>query len=123
MMDSSLNAIGLQSLSAGKLSALKSKAAATAQPSNASLSPELQERFQEVGQQFESMFLAEMLSHLNTGIDPNSQFGGGQGEEMFKSLLNEQYALEVAKRGGIGIAPAIENYLTMQQLASQEVKS
>lgn len=69
-------------------------------------------------QDFEAMFLSQMLQQMFTGIKSDGLFGGGHGEEMFRSLLIDEYGKDMAKRGGIGIAHAIENSL----LAAQEMK-
>lgn len=66
---------------------------------------------------FEAMFLTQMLEHMSAGIKTDGPFGGGQGEEMFRSLLNQEYAGALAKKGGIGIADAVYR----QILALQEV--
>ncbi|MGK2873497.1 MAG: rod-binding protein [Alphaproteobacteria bacterium] len=67
--------------------------------------------------EFEAMFLSQMLEHMTTGIKTDGPFGGGQGEEMFRSLLNQQYAEMLTKSGGIGIA----DHVYRQILALQEV--
>lgn len=67
--------------------------------------------------EFESMFLTQMLEHMSSGIKTDGPFGGGQGEEMFRSLLNQEYAGMLTKRGGIGIA----EHVYRQILAMQEV--
>lgn len=67
--------------------------------------------------EFESMFLSQMLEHMSTGIKTDGPFGGGQGEAMFRSLLNQEYAGLLTKQGGIGIA----DHIYRQILALQEV--
>ncbi|MDA5193211.1 rod-binding protein [Govanella unica] len=121
-MDNSITSLGSMGLQAGKLANITTRAAATANPTLTPEQAKLDARNKDVANSFESMFISEMLSHMNNGIEPDKNFGGGQGEDMFKSFLNEQYAKEISRRGGIGIAPAIENYLKAQQLHAQEVK-
>lgn len=60
-----------------------------------------------VAQQFERMFVAEMLQPMFSGIETDGPFGGGQGEEVFRPMLLDQYAEAVAKAGGVGIADAV----------------
>jgi len=60
-----------------------------------------------VAQQFERMFVAEMLQPMFSGIETDGPFGGGQGEEVFRPMLLDQYADAVAKSGGVGIADAV----------------
>lgn len=59
------------------------------------------------GQEFESMFLGQMLSHMFAGIETNQMFGGGHGETMMRSMLVDEYAKEMTRAGGIGIADAV----------------
>lgn len=59
------------------------------------------------GEEFESMFLGQMLSHMFSGIETNEMFGGGHGETMMRSMLVDEYAKEMSRAGGIGIADAV----------------
>lgn len=70
-----------------------------------------------VAQQFERMFIAEMLQPMFSGIETEGPFGGGQGEEVFRPMLLDQYADAVAKGGGVGIADVVlKEILRMQGL-------
>ena len=60
-----------------------------------------------IAQQFERMFITEMLQPMFAGIETDGPFGGGQGEEVFRPMLLDQYADAVAKSGGVGIADAV----------------
>ncbi|WP_417586038.1 rod-binding protein [Nitrincola sp.] len=66
-----------------------------------------EEEAREAGNEFESMFLGQMLSHMFEGIQTNELFGGGHGETMMRSMLVEEYAKEMNRAGGIGIADAV----------------
>ncbi|MCX8500250.1 MAG: rod-binding protein [Alphaproteobacteria bacterium] len=68
-----------------------------------------QEQFQQVSREFEAMFMAEMLKPMFEGVgNPNGIFGGGHGEEVFKSLMVQEYGKILADRGGLGIAKQLE---------------
>jgi Rod binding domain-containing protein len=54
----------------------------------------------------ESTFLSEMLSKGGLG-KTNDSFGGGIGEEQFSSFLNQQRAIAMVEKGGIGLAESI----------------
>lgn len=70
-----------------------------------------------VAQQFESLFLNQMLEHMSASLKTDGPFGGGQGEQIFRSLLNQEYAGSLQKRGGIGLADDIYNQiLKLQQV-------
>jgi Rod binding domain-containing protein len=64
---------------------------------------------------FESMFMNEMLSHMNEGIKTNEEFGGGHGEDVFRSMLNEQYGKIVADSGQTGLSHEIEKTMLKMQ--------
>ena len=70
-----------------------------------------------VAQQFERMFIAEMLQPMFSGVETDGPFGGGQGEDVFRPMLLDQYADAVARGGGVGIAYAVlKEILRMQGL-------
>lgn len=68
----------------------------------------------ELAQSLESTFLKEMLSQ--TGLDSGATFGGGLGEEQFKSFLTETRAEALTQSGGIGLAKAIYETLVRKDL-------
>jgi len=66
---------------------------------------------------FESIFIAQFLGAMFSGIKTDGVTGGGQGEEMFRSLLLDRYAEGIQAQGGIGIAAAVKaQMLKMQEL-------
>ena len=75
------------------------------------------EQAKAVAEQFERMFITEMLQRMFAGIEADAPFGGGQGEEVFRPMLLDQYADAIAKGGGIGISDAVmKEILRMQGL-------
>jgi Rod binding domain-containing protein len=62
-------------------------------------------------QNFESVFISQMFK----GIGGDSLFGGGHGEEMFRSLLVDEYSKQVVKRGGLGLTDTVMRALISQQ--------
>jgi Rod binding domain-containing protein len=70
-----------------------------------------------VAQQFERMFIAEMLGPMFQGIETDGPFGGGNAEATFRPMLIDQYADAISKGGGIGIAESVlKEILKMQGL-------
>jgi Rod binding domain-containing protein len=65
------------------------------------------EQAKAVAEQFERMFITEVLQPMFAGLETDGPFGGGQGEEVFRPMLLDQYADAVAKGGGIGIADSV----------------
>ena len=58
-------------------------------------------------QDFESQFLSSMFQSMFKGLKTDGPFGGGQGEEMFRSLLVDQYSQQMTKSGGVGLADTV----------------
>ncbi len=69
----------------------------------------------EAAEQFEAVFLATVFDGLFQGVKTDGPFGGGQSEQMFRSLLNQEYAKSVAAQGGIGIADKVMSELQRLQ--------
>ncbi|WP_448203197.1 rod-binding protein [Azospirillum sp. sgz302134] len=67
---------------------------------------------------FENVFVSQMLGHMFSGIEVDETFGGGHGEEMFRSMLTDQYAHQVNRRGGFGIADQVYRELLRAQEGS-----
>ncbi len=71
-----------------------------------------------VSRDFESSFLSVMLGAVSSGVKTES-FGGGEGEDAFKSFMNEAVAKSMTARGGIGLAPKLQaELLKLQGLAA-----
>jgi flagellar protein FlgJ len=66
-------------------------------------------------QKFEASFLSSMLQQMFEGVDTSAPFGGGQGEEMFKSFLTEAMGKQMAKGGGIGLAAQVQREMLKMQ--------
>lgn len=69
-------------------------------------------------QAFEGVFLSQFLGQMFEGISTDGPFGGGAGEGMFRSLMIDEYAKQMAAQGGIGLAPTV----TRELLKTQEVR-
>ncbi len=88
-------------------------------PAQHKLSKAQMDKIDKTAEDFESVFLSQMMSHMFEGIEPDENFGGGQGEDMVKSLLTDEYGKLIARTGGIGIA----DYVKREMLTLQEVQS
>ena len=74
-------------------------------------------KLRETAQDFEAVFLSQMLKPMFEGIETDGPFGGGQAEEMWRSLMVDEYGKSIAKSGGIGIADAVmAEMLRMQEV-------
>jgi peptidoglycan hydrolase FlgJ len=73
-----------------------------------------------VAEEFEAIFIAQMLAPMFDGIKTDGLGGGGMGEEMFRPLLIERYAEALSKAGGVGIADSVVREMLRMQSAAQE---
>lgn len=64
-----------------------------------------------VATEFEAMFAGMMLKSMRSSLTPDKLTGGGRGEEVFQSMLDQEYAMAIAAQGGLGIAKTIEKQL------------
>jgi flagellar protein FlgJ len=72
----------------------------------------------QTAQEFEGVFLSQFLGQMFEGISTDGPTGGGQGEQMFRSLMLDQYSKQIAAQGGIGIADTV----TRELLKTQEIR-
>jgi len=72
-----------------------------------------------VGREFEQMFLSQMLSQMFAGVRTDGAFGGGFGEDMFRSLQVDEYARALTRHGGVGVAASVTRELIRLQEASR----
>lgn len=60
---------------------------------------------------FEAVFISEMLKPMFNMIEVDETFGGGKGEEVFRDIMVQEYGKMIAKQGGIGLAQHIKDEL------------
>jgi Rod binding domain-containing protein len=70
-------------------------------------------------QDFEGMFMTQMLQPMFEGLDVDPIFGGGNGEQVMRSFLIQEYGKIIAKSGHIGIASAVKKEMIEAQAAQQ----
>ncbi len=78
--------------------------------------PRTAEQAREVGEEFESFFLSQMLAHMFEGTGDDPLFGGGHGETVYRSMMVQEYGTVLSRNGGVGIADAV----TREMLRLQE---
>lgn len=104
-MDSASN------IAAGAITALQTK------PVSAPVAGRDMAAIDKAAKDFESVFIAQFLGAMFSGIKTDGVTGGGQGEDMFRSLLLDRYAEGIQGQGGLGIAAAVK----AQMLKMQEI--
>ncbi len=92
------------------------QAAPAAVPKPASGSPDAQK----AAEDFEAFFLAQAMDSMFAGIESDKLFGAGNGENVYRSLLTQEYAKVAAKSGGVGIADAVQREILRMQEAQKK---
>lgn len=66
---------------------------------------------------FEAVFLSQMLEHMMHGVDMDPMGEGGASDDIYKSMLIDEYAKLMSRTGGIGVAAHVKR----EMIAMQEV--
>ncbi len=62
-------------------------------------------------QEFEAVFIAQMIKPMFEGLETDGMFGGGKGEEIFRGMMIEEYGKSIAARDVTGIQTQVANKL------------
>ena len=72
-------------------------------------------KVKKAAQDFEAFFVGSMMESMTSEMQPDEVFGGGHGEEMWRSMLNQEYGKEVAKSGKLGISSNVMTAMLKMQ--------
>ena len=76
-----------------------------------------EEAARKTSEDFEALFIAEMLGPVFEDLKIEGMFGGGSGEEIYRSLMVQEYGKAIARSGGVGIAETVQReILRMQEM-------
>jgi len=75
------------------------------------------QELRDVAKAFEASFLAEMLKASGMGKS-RSEFGGGEGEDAFASMMVDEQAQLMVERGGIGLSESIFQSLWAREMGN-----
>ena len=86
------------------------------------LSAQQLSRIDAAAQDFEAMYLTEMLRPMFEDVNkPDPTFGGGKGEEIFNGMMLDHYGKIMASAGGVGIAKFVrDEMIKIQQEATKQ---
>ncbi len=91
-------------------SALEMRRASTRNP-GVELDAKTRASARKVAREFEAMFTGMMLKSMRSTSGPDKLTGGGRGEEVFQSMLDQEYATAISQQGSVGLAQTIEKQL------------
>lgn len=86
-----------------------------AAPAQARGADNVPDEIRRAAEEFEAVFLSEMLGPMFEGMQTDGLGGGGMGEEIFRPMLVERYAEAITRAGGVGIADSIVRELMRLQ--------
>ena len=72
-------------------------------------------KMQKAAEDFESVFISEMLKPMMESVEIDENFGGGKGEEVFRGMMIQEIGKSIAKQGGFGIADQVRAHLIKMQ--------
>ena len=55
------------------------------------------DELKKVADDFEAMFISQMLAPMFDGLETGGMFGGGKGEEIYRSMMIQEYGREIVK--------------------------
>lgn len=66
-----------------------------------------QEALMEAAEQFEALFLYQLMSEMRRTVPDTDLLGNRQAEKLFQSMLDQEMATHSAKSQGVGLAKMI----------------
>lgn len=73
------------------------------------------EKIDEASKEFEAQFISQMLSSMFSTVEPSEALGGGEAEEVYNSMLQNEYGKIISRTGGIGVAAHVKEIMIRQQ--------
>jgi len=81
----------------------------------AGLTEKQRQQAKKAAQDFEGLFISMMVKSMRETVGKDELTGGGRGEEIYRSLLDQEYVAAAVKRGGFGLAKLIEKDIIRQE--------
>lgn len=74
-----------------------------------------QKRLREVCDQFEAIFVKQMLTSMRRTVNKTGLVDGGMAEEIFEDMLYDEYASSIAKTTRLGISEMLYKELSQEK--------
>jgi peptidoglycan hydrolase FlgJ len=98
--------------------AIASPAPAAAGPATGPGKPANLEVLRGVAQEFEAVFLAQVLAKINQGVGGDQGAGETADQGLFHDMFNDEVAKLISRSGGVGVADAVlKEMLKVQEVA------
>lgn len=90
----------------------------------AEIDPSRLAKIKQQAEEFEGVFLNILTKQMFSSLKTESDFGGGFGEETWRSMQAEQLAATMAQNGGLGIADQLMgDLIALQEKAGASAPS
>ncbi|MEI7817824.1 MAG: rod-binding protein [Desulfuromonadales bacterium] len=88
----------------------------SASSGGAGLTEKQRQQAKKVSRDFEALFVGMMMKSMRATVGKDKLTGGGHGDEVYRSMLDQEYAAASVKQGGgLGIAKIIEKDIIRQE--------
>lgn len=77
------------------------------------------DQLRKVAEDFEAVFIGQMLQPMFANLGAEEPFGGGESEKMWRGMQVDEYGKAITKAGGIGLSDTI----LKEMIKLQESKS
>lgn len=73
------------------------------------------EKIDGIANEFEAQFISQMLSNVFSTVDSHEALGGSDAEEVYNSMLVNEYGKLISRTGGIGFSDQVKQMMIRQQ--------
>ncbi|MES2984047.1 MAG: rod-binding protein [Pseudomonadota bacterium] len=73
------------------------------------------DKIDQTASEFESQFISQMVGTMFSTVDAHDALGGSDAEEVYNSMLTNEYGKIIARTGGIGVADQVKKIMLKQQ--------
>ncbi len=69
-------------------------------------------QLRKAAQDFEAIFLRQLLKSMRRTVNESSLWGDGREMELYRAMMDDEFAAEMARSGGIGLAEMLVEQLS-----------
>jgi flagellar protein FlgJ len=80
-------------------------------------------KIKDLSKDFESVFMEQMFKTMRESVQKSGLIDGGNAEDIYRSMLDSEYAKSMATQGSTGIASMIERQLLESMGVKREFSS
>jgi peptidoglycan hydrolase FlgJ len=73
------------------------------------------EQIDAAAKDFESQFISQMMATMFSTVDKEESLAGSDAEDMYQSMLQNEYGKIITRTGGIGVADQVKQIMIQQQ--------